>query len=801
VNDGGRPTGVIPVLTSVVRAGWTTSVFGIVAPGELRRRPSDIARVVGSVLLLALLAAMAGNGSAVEEKLLDLLSVLPGVLVGVAQATQYAATAGAVALLVISVVARRPRLVFTLLLGGVVAFGVAAALDAVVHPDADLLAAGRAVRDHEPDFPVVALATSLAVLRAARPYLTRPARRLLEVLVWLGVLGAAYLSIGIPGSLIATIALAWGSAAIAHLTLGSPGGTPSTAQVRGSLADLGVEVGTLELSDDQDWGRVNFVADDDLSIEVIGRDTTDAKLIAKLWRFVWYKDAGPTLIFRREQQLEHDALVLLLAERSGAVVPHLVAVGTAGARDDALLVSRNPAGPALADLPPAALDAGVLDAAWDNLARLHAAGIAHGEPTTARCRLTGDGVVGLVRLEQAETSAAESHLQLDRVHLLASTAEQVGVDAALAAARRRLGQDGVAELLPLLEPAALTARSRDQFEDPKALLADLRGAGESMTGTAIGEPTALRRFSLKGILLAAAFALGVYLLVAQLSDVAAMGDIFAGASWAWVAVTFLLSQIPQFWLAIAMLGAVAAPLPLGQVVMVQFANAFTGLIGGTAGNATLVIRFFQRHGLPASVSVSSGLLNSAAGFLVQITLVLTGLLVVGSSFDETGGGVDVPGWLIALVVGVAVAAVIGALIPKIRARVRKLVESQVRAAIDNLKHVLSTPRKAVQLFGGNLMSQLFFAFTLGAALHAYGASLPLAQIIVINAFASFVGGAAPVPGGMGVVEAGLIGGFTAAGVSEVDAVAATFTARMCTAYLPPIWGWFAFQWLRHHELV
>jgi hypothetical protein len=24
---------------------------------------------------------------------------------------------------------------------------------------------------------------------------------------------------------------------------------------------------------------------------------------------------------------------------------------------------------------------------------------------------------------------------------------------------------------------------------------------------------------------------------------------------------------------------------------------------------------------------------------------------------------------------------------------------------------------------------------------------------------------------------------------------------MCTAYLPPIWGWFAFQWLRHHELV
>lgn len=785
-----------PVLTSVVRRGWTTSVFGIVAPGELRRRPSDIARVAGATVLLLLLATTAGRSSAVEKELLDLLDVLPDALVGLAQATQYAAMAGAVALLVTSVAARRPRLLFTLLLAGAVALGVAAWLDVAVDPADDLLAAGRAVRDHEPDFPVATLATSLAVLRAARPSLTRPARRLLEALVWLGVLGAAYLSIGIPGSLVASIALAWGAAAVAHLALGSPGGTPSTSQVRRSLAELGVEVERLVLTEDQDWGRVTFLADDDLSVEVIGRDSTDARVIAKLWRFVWYKDAGPTLVLRREQQVEHDALALLLAERSGALVPHLVAVGTAGARDDALLVVRDPAGAPLSD-PGAA----VLDAAWANLARLHEAGIAHGALTAGRCRVAADGRVGFVRLEQAATSAPDSYLRLDRVHLLVATAELVGADGALAAAQRSLGTDGLAELLPLLEPAALTSRARNQLAEPKALLSDLREAGVALTGAPVAEPAELRRFSLKGILLAAAFALGVYLLVAQLADVAAMGDIFQGGSWPWVGLTFVLAQVPQFWLAVAMLGSVSAPLALGRVTVVQFANAFTGLVGGTAGNATLVIRFFQRQGLPASVSISSGLLNSAAGFIVQLVLVLTGSLLIGSSFDESGDGIDVPGWLVALVVAVAAGVLVGALIPRIRARVRRQVESQVRVAVDNLKHVLSTPRKAVQLFGGNLMSQLFFAFTLGAALHAYGASLPLAQIIVVNALASFVGGAAPIPGGMGVVEAGLIGGFTAAGVDEADAVAATFTARMCTAYLPPIWGWFAFQWLRRNELV
>jgi uncharacterized membrane protein YbhN (UPF0104 family) len=105
------------------------------------------------------------------------------------------------------------------------------------------------------------------------------------------------------------------------------------------------------------------------------------------------------------------------------------------------------------------------------------------------------------------------------------------------------------------------------------------------------------------------------------------------------------------------------------------------------------------------------------------------------------------------------------------------------------------------LFGGNLASQLLFAIAIQATLHGYGESLPLLQIVVINSFASFIGGAAPVPGGMGVIEAGLIAGFTAAGVPEGAAVATTFTYRTFTAYLPPIWGWFALAWLRRHDYV
>ena len=68
-------------------------------------------------------------------------------------------------------------------------------------------------------------------------------------------------------------------------------------------------------------------------------------------------------------------------------------------------------------------------------------------------------------------------------------------------------------------------------------------------------------------------------------------------------------------------------------------------------------------------------------------------------------------------------------------------------------------------------------------------------------FASLLGGLVPIPGGMGVVEAGLIAGFTAAGVPESEAVAATFTARLFTTYLSPIWGWLALRWLRKRNFV
>jgi uncharacterized protein (TIRG00374 family) len=96
---------------------------------------------------------------------------------------------------------------------------------------------------------------------------------------------------------------------------------------------------------------------------------------------------------------------------------------------------------------------------------------------------------------------------------------------------------------------------------------------------------------------------------------------------------------------------------------------------------------------------------------------------------------------------------------------------------------------------------VLYALCLGCCLRAYGDHLSLATLIVVNSSASTVANLAPVPGGMGVAEAGLVAGLTAAGVDSSTAVAAVLTHRLITFWLPPAFGWLAIRDLSHRKYI
>jgi uncharacterized protein (TIRG00374 family) len=120
---------------------------------------------------------------------------------------------------------------------------------------------------------------------------------------------------------------------------------------------------------------------------------------------------------------------------------------------------------------------------------------------------------------------------------------------------------------------------------------------------------------------------------------------------------------------------------------------------------------------------------------------------------------------------------------------------------DTLRQLAHEPRRVARLLLGNAAAQVVYALALGAALAAYGESVSFPALLVVNTAAALLGGAAPVPGGMGVTEAALVAGLASFGVPQTEGVAAALTYRLFTAYLAPVWGYPSLYWLRRKEYL
>jgi uncharacterized protein (TIRG00374 family) len=236
------------------------------------------------------------------------------------------------------------------------------------------------------------------------------------------------------------------------------------------------------------------------------------------------------------------------------------------------------------------------------------------------------------------------------------------------------------------------------------------------------------------------------------------------------------------------------PLPFGPLFALQFAICYIHLaIPSTAARVAVNVRFLQRFGVKPAIAMSAGVIDSVSGFILQIVLFLllffNSDLRLGLSLD-TGELSGVATLALITVIVVVLAAVVVVTVPSLRRRLLNLL----RDARDSLQ-VLRSPRKLLLLFGGNLAAQVLFAVACSACVHAFGESVPLTEVLLISLIVSLFAGLLPIPGGIGVSEAGFTLGLTAAGVPAETAFAIALAYRFVSFYLPPIWGYFCYRWL------
>jgi len=309
-------------------------VLGPRGGGTTRRRASDAVRLGSAVVIVGVSIPVMRANSAVELSIVRALNPPPTAISWLVTSLFWLGSAGVVVLLaIVGLLIPRLTAVRHIATAGVLTWVVCLLLGALLGS-----AAGRppdsALAGLNTGYPVTWPAVAVAVAATALPYLSRPVHRLVWFLVPLAVLAGVCGGAALPVNAISSMAVGWGIAAAVHLAVGSPLGLPSAAEVAEWISDLNVQITDITRATSQVWGVEQFAGrgagGEKIELSVYGRDASDARMLAKLWRFCVYRDSGPTLILDRLQQVEHEAYLTLMAGRAMVGVPEVLAAGRFG---------------------------------------------------------------------------------------------------------------------------------------------------------------------------------------------------------------------------------------------------------------------------------------------------------------------------------------------------------------------------------------------------------------------------------------------------------------------------------------
>ena len=261
---------------------------------------------------------------------------------------------------------------------------------------------------------------------------------------------------------------------------------------------------------------------------------------------------------------------------------------------------------------------------WDGLGQLDEAGIALATASgSIRSCSAPDHRVGFLDFANAEAMAAtEAHGRRTPLPSSSPTAAIVGPHTGGRRAIEACGPDRVAALLPLIQPQVLPTVGP---ADPKRTKGDLKGlrlAAAGAAGIPPVEPQPLARVQLAKLLLLAGTFFGIWLLVEQLVGLQASGTC-SNANWWWFLAVLLDHPGHAATEAVSMSGAMAGSPPIGPLTMLRLAMNFTGMIGGTVADDSHGRPLQPASGSAAGRGVSSGLIYSVTGFIVQIVLTLS----------------------------------------------------------------------------------------------------------------------------------------------------------------------------------
>ena len=225
------------------------------------------------------------------------------------------------------------------------------------------------------------------------------------------------------------------------------------------------------------------------------------------------------------------------------------------------------------------------------------------------------------------------------------------------------------------------------------------------------------------------------------------------------------------------------------VLATSAANAVTP---AGVGGALVVMRIHRRSGLTAEQAAAAVALRTGVG--AAVAMAVTAVVAATVGFEAMPSGHT------GLIVGGSLAAVVGVVAVGMPATRRRTVLAITRVAAA-VWDVVRRPRCGISLVVGCAGVTLAQLITLQGAVHAVGGHIDTAHLLIALMGSAAARSAVPLPGGVGPIEAALVAGLTALGMTWEAAAGAVAVYRTAGHWLPVLAGVFAIRELHRRQLV
>ncbi len=437
---------------------------------------------------------------------------------------------------------------------------------------------------------------------------------------------------------------------------------------------------------------------------------------------------------------------------------------------------------------------------WESLRTLHGCQISHGDLQVKEITVD-DGAVLFGGFGSAEYGATDTQLQSDLAQLLVTTTALYDAESAVGAAIDAFGKDAVLTASRRLTKSAVPKRIRKSVAGAGAVISSARAEVKRQTGADQIKTETITRFTRGQVIQMVLLGALVYVAYPFISTVPAFFSALRTANWWWALLGLTVSALTYVGAAAALWACTDGTVNFWKLSIAQVANTFaaTTTPAGVGGLA-LSTRFLQKSGLSTMRATAAVALQQSVQVIVHIVLLILFSTVAGASTDLSH---FVPrAAVLYLIAGLAL-GIVGTFlfVPRLRRWLATDVRPKLNEVTSDLVELAREPKRLALIVLGCAGTTLGAALALWASVQAFGGGASFVTCTIVTMVGGTLASAAPTPGGVGAVEAALIGGLAAFGVPAAVGVPSVLLYRVLTCWLPVFIGWPVMRWLTENEMV